>query len=136
MLAQFESILLFFAAYIICSKNYSFSRVVFYFFQSKIANSSSPKINDSSEVRTTGFSSTRSGFESRVPNIFMISRTFFRNSIPMVPIAQWVAQQGSKAVGPGSSLCCAKYFYDFIDICQKFQLFPWHSGLDNRVLKR
>ena len=30
--------LLFFAAYVICKKNYSFSRVVFLFFQSKIAN--------------------------------------------------------------------------------------------------
>ena len=34
--------------------------------------------------------------------------------------AVWLGQQGSEAVGPGSSLCHAKYFYDFTDICQKF----------------
>ena len=65
---------------------------------------------------------------SVVPNIFMISLTFFRNSILMVPMAQWVGQQGSEVVGPGSNLGRAKYFYDFTDICQKFQWFPWHSG--------
>ena len=64
------------------------------------------KINDSNGVRTTGFSSSRSGFESVVPIIFMISVTFVRNSFLMVPIAQWVGQQGSGAVGPGSSLSC------------------------------
>ena len=47
--------LLFFAAYVICKKEYSFSRVVFLFFQSKIANSFYLKINDSSGVRTTWF---------------------------------------------------------------------------------
>ena len=31
-----------------------------------------------------------------------------------------LGQQGSQAVGPGSSLCRAKYLYDFTDICQKF----------------
>ena len=30
----------------------------------------------------------------------------------------------SEAVGPGSSFCCAKYFYDLTDIFQKFQWFP------------
>ena len=39
-----------------------------------------------------------------------------------------LGQQGSQAVGPGSSLCRAKYFFDFTDICQKFQWLPWHSG--------
>ena len=28
-----------------------------------------------------------------------------------------LGQQGSQAVGPGSSLCRAKYFYDFTDFC-------------------
>ena len=31
----------------------------------------------------------------------------------MVPMAQLVGQQGSEAVGPGSSIYPAKYFYDF-----------------------
>ena len=31
---------------------------------------------------------------------------------------------------------CLMYFYDFTDICQKLQWFPWHSGYDNKVLKR
>ena len=31
-----------------------------------------------------------------------------------------LGQQGSEATGPGSSLSCAKCFYDVIDICQKF----------------
>ena len=46
----------------------------------------------------------------------------------MIPMAQWVGQQGSEAVDPGSTLCRAKYFYEFTEICQKFQGFPWHSG--------
>ena len=29
-------------------------------------------------------------------------------------------QKGSQAIGPGSSLCRAKYFYDFADVCHKF----------------
>ena len=39
-----------------------------------------------------------------------------------------LGQQGSQAVGPGSSHCPAKYFYDFTDICEKFQWIPCHSG--------
>ena len=65
---------------------------------------------------------------SVVPNIFMISLAFVRNSIPMVTMAQWVGQQGSESVGPGSSLCRTNYFHDFTDIFQEFQWFPWHSG--------
>ena len=42
----------------------------------------------------------------------------------------------SLAVFPGSDLCRSISFYNFIDICLKFQLFLWHSGHDNRVLKR
>ena len=30
----------------------------------------------------------------------------------------------SRAVGPGSNLCRAIHFYDFTNICQKFQWFP------------
>ena len=59
---------------------------------------------------------------------FMIWLAFVRNSIPMVPIAQWVGQLGSEPVGRGSILCRAKYLHDFTDICQKFQWFPWHCG--------
>ena len=65
---------------------------------------------------------------SVVPNFFIISLAFVRNSIPMVTMAQWVGQQGSEAVGPFSSLCRTKNFHDFTDIFQKFQWFPWHSG--------
>ena len=35
-----------------------------------------------------------------------------------------LGQQGSQAtqaIGPGSSLCRAKYLYDVTNICQKFQ---------------
>ena len=40
-----------------------------------------------------------------------------------------LGQLGAQAVGPDSSLCRAKYFYDFTDIFQiPFQWFPWHSG--------
>ena len=45
-------------------KNYSFTRVVFLLFQSKIANFFYSKTNDSGGVKTTGFPSSRSGFES------------------------------------------------------------------------
>ena len=31
-----------------------------------------------------------------------------------------LGQQSFQAVGPGSSLCRAKYLYDFADFCQKF----------------
>ena len=67
-----RTILLFFAVYEIYQKNYSFSRVKFLvFFQCKTANSFYSKINDSSRVRTTPFSSSRSGVRvSVVPNIF------------------------------------------------------------------
>ena len=111
------------SAYVMCKKNYSFKRAVF-FFQSKIANSFHSK-NDSNGIRTTGFSSS-SSFCRAI--FFLISLTFVKNSIPMVPIAQWVRQQGSEAKGPGSWLCRAKYFYDFTGACQKTQWFPWHSG--------
>ena len=64
-------LLLFFAAYVMCKKNYSFSRVVL--FQCKTANSFYSKINDSSRVRTTAFSSSRFGVRvSVLPNIFTI----------------------------------------------------------------
>ena len=69
----FGHIFLFFAAYVICKKNHSFSKVVFLFFQTKIANFFYSKINDSSRVRTTAFSSIRFGVRvSLEPNIFTI----------------------------------------------------------------
>ena len=74
LLSKPDELLLFFVVYVICKKNYySFSRVVFLFFQSKIAKSFYSKINDSSRVRTTAFSSSRFGVRvSVVPNIFTI----------------------------------------------------------------
>ena len=39
-----------------------------------------------------------------------------------------LGQQGSEAVGSGWSICRVRYFYDFTDICQDFQLVPWHSA--------
>ena len=77
-------VLLFFDAHVICKKKYSFSRVVFLFFQTKIANSLYSKINDSSRVRTTGFSSSRFTWVRVfvVPNIFMIYPKHF--SIPEI----------------------------------------------------
>ena len=64
---------LFFAAYLICKNYYSFSQVVFLFFQTKIANSISSKINDICRLRTTRFSSSRLGVRvTVVPNIFTI----------------------------------------------------------------
>ena len=62
---------LFFAACVICKKNYSFSRV-FLFFLPKIANSFYSKINDSSRIGTTWFSSRFGVRVSVVPNNFMI----------------------------------------------------------------
>ena len=65
--------LLFFAVYVIYKRNYSFSRVVFLFFQTKIAKSFYSKINDSGRLRTIKFSSRR--FAVRVtalPKIFTI----------------------------------------------------------------
>ena len=38
-----------------------------------------------------------------------------------------LGQQSSEAVGAGSSLCRAKYFYDFTDIFQKFQSIGFHG---------
>ena len=40
-----------------------------------------------------------------------------------------LGQQSFQAVGSGSSLCRAKYFYDFIDICQNFH----SNGSDGTV---
>ena len=64
-------VLLFFAVYVTYKKNYSFSRVVFLFFQTKIANSFYSKINDSGRFWTIRFWSGRSGFESLPCQIFL-----------------------------------------------------------------
>ena len=64
---------------------------------------------------------------SVVPNIFMISLAFVRNSIPMVTMAQCVGQQGSEPVGPGSSPCRTNYFDDFTDICKKIHSNGYHG---------
>ena len=37
-----------------------------------------------------------------------------------------LGQQGSQAVGPGSSLCPAKKIYEFNDFCQKFPKLAKH----------
>ena len=69
-----EVLSLFFTAYVLCKKNYSFSRVVF--FQSEIANSFYSKMNDSSGVRTTWFWSGRYRFESQpLPTFFNLMIT-------------------------------------------------------------
>ena len=87
-LFHFEHLLfifLFFTAYVICKKNYSSSRVVF--FQSNIANSFYSKINDSSGVRTTWFWSGRSRVRVLiVPNIFKISN---RDTPSLQPSYPW-----------------------------------------------
>ena len=69
--AVFSLLFLFFAVYVINRKNYSFSRVVF--FQCKTANSFYSKMNDSSRVRITVFSSSRFGVRVTARSkIFMI----------------------------------------------------------------
>ena len=40
-----------------------------------------------------------------------------------------LGQKGSQAVGPDSSLCRAKYLYDFADICQKFSFNGSHGPM-------
>ena len=45
-----------------------------------------------------------------------------------------LGQQGSQAVGPGSSLCRAKYVYDFTDNFQKFHSF--HSNGFHGTMRR
>ena len=87
---------LFFAAYVICKKNYSFSRVVFLFFQSKTANSFYSEINGSSRVRTTAFSSSR--FRVRVavePNIF----TFYPQHFLIPEISETLKGSFTKIFG-------------------------------------
>ena len=77
--AQTET-LLFFAAYVLSKKKYLFSRVVFLFSQTKIANFLIKK-NDIGRLRTTRFSSSRFGVRVTVlPNNFMIYPEHF--SIP------------------------------------------------------
>ena len=78
-MTSFRKDLLFFAVYKIYKKNYSFSTVYsgvkfLFFYLTKTANSFYySKINDSSMVRTTAFSSSRFGVRvSVVPNIFTI----------------------------------------------------------------
>ena len=45
-------------------------------------------------------------------------------------------QQGYEAVGPGSSLCRAKYFMISQTFVRNSNGSHWDSGLENRVLKR
>ena len=51
---------------------------------------------------------------SVVPNIFMISLAFVRNSIPKVPMAQWVGQQGSETVDTGSNPSLHLHFWQLL----------------------
>ena len=37
-----------------------------------------------------------------------------------------LGQQGSQELGPRSSLCRAKYFFDFADFCQNFPKLAKH----------
>ena len=65
-----------------------------------------------------------------MPNIFMISLTcqkFHSNGSHGIV----GRTTGFEAVGTGSSLCRAKYFYDFTDICQKF-----HSNGSHGIVGR
>ena len=104
--------LLFFAAYVKCKKKYSVGS----FFPVQNCQLFYSKINDSSRVRTTGFPSSRSRVRvSVVPSIFMISQTFIRNSIPMVPLAQWIGQQDFEAVGTSSNPSLYLHFFNFIN---------------------
>ena len=69
----------------ICKKNYSFSWVVFLFFQSKIVNSFYSKINDSIRVRTSGSEAVGAGFESLSFQIFLRFRIVtLPPSIPLI----------------------------------------------------
>ena len=57
---------------------------------------------------------------------------FFSSSICQLFLFKKKLQQWSQsfsADGPGSSLCRAKYFYDFTEICQKFYSNGSHSTL-------
>ena len=59
-------------------------------------------MNDSSGVRTTRFWSGRSGFESLSCHTFLWFH-WHLSEFPIVPMAQWVGQQGSEAAGTGSN---------------------------------
>ena len=111
------AVLLFFAAYVICKKNYSFSRivfVVFLFFQSKNAISFYSKLNVSSGVRTKTFWSGRSGFESLPCQIFLRFR-WHLSEFPNVLMAQWVGQQVEEEVGTGSNPSLYLQFFNYIN---------------------
>ena len=62
--------LLFFAAYVICKKNYSFSRVVLLFFQTKIVNSFHSKMT-AVGLGQQGSEAVGSGLESLACKIFL-----------------------------------------------------------------
>ena len=44
-----------------------------------------------------------------------------------------LGQQNSEAVAPGSNLCRVRYFYDFIEICQKFCLNGSHGTVGRKT---
>ena len=73
-----KSVILFFAAYVICKKKYSFSRVVFLFFQTKIANFFYSKKMEAVGLGQQGSQAVGSGslscqiFLRFIPNIFLI----------------------------------------------------------------
>ena len=66
-----------------------------------------------------GFEATRPG--SSLSCQMLLLFRWHLSEFAMVPMAQLEGQRDSEAVGTGSRLCRAKYFYDFSDICQKFQ---------------
>ena len=75
--------LLFFVVYVIYKRNYSFSRVVQLFFQTKTGNSFYSKINDSGSLRATRLSRSRVGVRvTALPKVFTIYSKHF--SIPKI----------------------------------------------------
>ena len=104
----------FFAAFVICKKNYSFSRVVFLFFSVQNCQLFFSKKNESSEVRTTRFWSDTSGFESLVPNVVIISLTFIR-----------ICNGSHGTVGRTTGFWSCRYGFETLS-CQIFLWLLWH----------
>ena len=68
------------------------------------------------------FSSTRSGFESLSGHKILIWFHWHLSQTPIVPMAQWVPQQASEALGTGSNLNLYPHF-NFINATEK----TWYS---------
>ena len=112
----------FFAAYVKCKKNYSFSRVVFLFFQSKIANSFYSK-------KMTAMGLGQQCSQAVGPGSSLCRAKYFNDftwhwsEISMVPMAQWVGQQGFEAVGTGSE---PSLYLRFLNTAFTYDGTSWH----------